>query len=99
MTQLLLTLALIQGGDVLSTWQNLRNGAVERNPLLPQSPGWNLAIQSAEGVGSIYVLRRLEAHHRRWALVLTVAGIALEGYAVQHNLQTARRLPLTPSAQ
>jgi hypothetical protein len=88
MNALLLTLALLRGGDSVTTASILAHGGHESNPLLPQNPALNLTITSAEGTATIYAIHRLYATHPKLARVMAIAGIVAEGYAVQHNLRT-----------
>lgn len=85
---LLITLTVLHGCDVGTTAVALSRGGIERNPLLPQSIGWNVAIQSGEVAATAYGLHRLQRSHPKAAGWLLVAGVVLEGYAVAHNART-----------
>ncbi len=91
MTPILLLLAALQCGDVTTSAIALQRGGIEKNPLFPQAIAWNVATQGAVYSGELYAIHRLHHTHPKVAIMLTVAGIAVEGYAVAHNTRTITR--------
>ena len=91
MNPLILTLAILHSGDAITTGTALSRGGVERNPVLPQSPSWNMALQASETAGELYLLKRLNQRHPKIAKGLAVAAIGVEGFAVIHNIRTLNR--------
>lgn len=90
MNPILLTLALLHGVDVASTNVILRQGGVEKNPLMPQQPAWNLTIGAAASAGNLWVIHKIEKHHPKLAKTIGLAAIGIEGAVVAHNLTQIR---------
>lgn len=81
MKPLLITLALLRGGDIATTHNILAHGGVEQNPLMSQSQAVNTAITGAE-LGGLYAWSR---RHPTSAHIIAWVGIVAEGVAVHHN--------------
>lgn len=88
-TSTLLALWLgLQSGDAVTTHVALARGGHERNPLLTQHALVNDGLFALGAGEMIYAVHRLKPQHPRLAVVVLVGGIALEGWAVRHNLDT-----------
>lgn len=85
MKPILLTLALLHGGDLATTQVVLSQGGVERNPLVPQQRAGNLLVGSAASVADLWVLSKLNQKHPKLAKTIGIVAIGVEGWAVQHN--------------
>jgi len=91
MNPFLLTLAILHSGDALTTGTALARGGVERNPALPQSATWNVAMQAAETSGEIFLLSRLNRKHPKIAKAIALSAMSVEGFAVIHNVRTLQQ--------
>ena len=91
MNPILLTLAILHGGDVASTQVVLQQGGRELNPFVPQGPTKNLLAGSAASAADIYLLHKLSAKHPKVAKTLGVIAIGVEGWAVAHNVGQIRK--------
>lgn len=90
MNPLLLTLALLHGGDIATTQIVLRQGGREVNPVVPKGATLNLLAGSAATAANVYLLHRLDAKHPKLAKTIAVIGIGLEGFVVVHNARQVR---------
>lgn len=92
MTELLLTLALLHGGDAYTSWKGMHAGAHELNP----SAGFDatsvvLSRAALAGI-EIPMLYQLSKTHPKGAKVLTSIAIGVSAAGVGHNISVMVRL-------
>lgn len=91
MNALLLTLAILHGGDGVATVRNYHIGLTESNPLLPRHPAAIVGVKSAEYAGTVVAVRELHEQKPRLAKAMVIAAIVLEGTAIGMNLSAHAR--------
>lgn len=89
------SLGVLQAYDVYSTTKALRNGAVERNPLLRGTVGNQalfIGLKAAMTAGPIYQAEKLwRNHHRIGAIALMAASNGIMMTVGAHNASVIRR--------
>lgn len=85
------TYAALQAMDVLSTRKALTAGAREGNPFMKTGVGPAIAIKTATGIATMYVVEKTWKKHRVGAIVLMAALNGASAAIVAHNTRNARR--------
>ena len=91
--------AVLHTADMITTTYDLTrghaSGAHELNPLLAplsRQPVLLVSVSSAIDVLQVYVVKRVEQTHPRWALVWSAALVAVEVWATTNNIAAAGRI-------
>ena len=87
MKELLVVLAILHGGDAVSTQIGLHRGLREANPMLPQNPTTNLVVKSAYATAGIILLNKLSHKAPKLAKGLAIGCIVAESAAIGHNVR------------
>lgn len=83
---LLLTMALTEGADCVSTHVALSRPGIHET-VLTQNPWVNDSLIAARATGEQVSLRKLHATHPRWAIAIAAGVVAGNGYVVVSNLR------------
>lgn len=90
--ELLVTLAILHGGDAASTQVGLHKGLWEANPFLPQNPTANLVVKAAYATISLVLLEKLSHKAPRLAKGIAIGAIVAESAVIGRNVQLIIRV-------